>query len=781
MQCLKGLAQKHDISIIASIHQPNTDVLHLCDRLYVLSKGGHCVYWGPPDKLPQHLNSCGITCDEDQVPIETLITIASKGMSDPVVHELRAKTTSRAKQEVQEVFSQTDVALIQHKKKWFSFQDIYLLLCRQSTEVYSYRWRQISAKTVLFIGISLAFSLSVNSSVGRYDDCVSLTTSLSAGNDTSCLQMADRDFMVDQNVNYLLNTLWTFAVLQSVVTVSEKIIALKIMANEHQNMWYSSGVYFVTETLADLVSVTMNAGASAAILFFVSNQPNELGGNRRFLNYMLAFQLNLHGFDAFAHLVSIIFYKYKSMCFMIDLVYTIITGVINNVFMDLHTMPAFVRKLSDLSVFKLTTDAVMIAIYGMDRCPTNWFSQSLFRSHIKNKVSVRNTVDTIMSPDVDCPTESAPVLSIAWIDMTLKSRQTLFSSEKLILRRIKGVVEFGSMTALMGPSGAGKTSLLKALNGMNSRLMTKESAIHLNVETGVRTCFIAQDQREHLMSGLSVKQALIYASKLKNGSFEGRVDHESNVWQLMDELAISDISAINVEKCSSGQQKRIVMAMEMTAQLKPNLICVDEPTSGVDSYSALLMIQCFKRLSHRHRLSIITSIHQPNVEIIVLFNRLYILAKGGLTVYSGPPYGLRQHLSDCHILCTENQIPIEVLMKIAAIGVDNEAVIDMSDKTTKEMQEYDDMIATQLKHFPKGIPIQRKGMSFGECWHLMGRALTNTLRSNWKFIGVQVIAYVSLGGFFRALYDEPLDRAVGCQPLTAGHCDLSAKAIEDTK
>ncbi|CAG2112213.1 unnamed protein product [Medioppia subpectinata] len=85
-------------------------------------------------------------------------------------------------------------------------------------------------------------------------------------------------------------------------------------------------------------------------------------------------------------------------------------------------------------------------------------------------------------------------------------------------------------------------------------------------------------------------------------------------------------------KCSSGQQKRIVMAMELTPDIKPNLICVDEPTSGVDSYSALLMIKCFKKLSQRHSLTIITSIHQPNLEILMLFDSLYVLAKGGLTV-----------------------------------------------------------------------------------------------------------------------------------------------------
>ena len=177
--------------------------------------------------------------------------------------------------------------------------------------------------------------------------------------------------------------------------------------------------------------------------------------------------------------------------------------------------------------------------------------------------------------------------SIAWIDITLKVKKTFYSEEKLILRGIKGFVRFGTLTALMGPSGAGKTSLLKYLNGQYRDLMTKESKLYLSNSTKIRTCFIAQDQREHIINGLTVNQCLTYASKLKNSG--QTVDHSSIVEQLMDELAINEIKNSNIEKCSFGQQKRIVLAMELTSKVKPNLICVDEPTSGVDSYSSLLV------------------------------------------------------------------------------------------------------------------------------------------------------------------------------------------------
>ena len=194
-----------------------------------------------------------------------------------------------------------------------------------------------------------------------------------------------------------------------------------------------------------------------------------------------------------------------------------------------------------------------------------------------------NSVETDTNEELD----PKKTLSIVWTDMTLKIEKTFYSSEKLILRGIKGFVRFGTITALMGPSGAGKTSLLKSLNGMYRNLMTKESKIYLSKTQRIRTCFIAQDQREHIIPGLTVKQTLLYASKLKNCGKS--VDHYNNINELMEELSIIDIKNSSVDKCSSGQQKRIVMAMELTSIVKPNLICVDEPTSGVDSHSALLV------------------------------------------------------------------------------------------------------------------------------------------------------------------------------------------------
>ena len=62
------------------------------DSVYVLAKGGVCVYSGLPQNLRQHLNECRIDCNENQIPIEVLIKLSFKEMSDKNVRQLMQKT-----------------------------------------------------------------------------------------------------------------------------------------------------------------------------------------------------------------------------------------------------------------------------------------------------------------------------------------------------------------------------------------------------------------------------------------------------------------------------------------------------------------------------------------------------------------------------------------------------------------------------------------------------------------------------------------------------------------
>jgi hypothetical protein len=51
------------------------------DQLYVLAKGGHCVFSGRPNQLRSHLQECAINCSDDVLPIEVLLKVSSKNVT----------------------------------------------------------------------------------------------------------------------------------------------------------------------------------------------------------------------------------------------------------------------------------------------------------------------------------------------------------------------------------------------------------------------------------------------------------------------------------------------------------------------------------------------------------------------------------------------------------------------------------------------------------------------------------------------------------------------------
>lgn len=143
----------------------------------------------------------------------------------------------------------------------------------------------------------------------------------------------------------------------------------------------------------------------------------------------------------------------------------------------------------------------------------------------------------------------------------------------------------------------GKTSLLRVLNGQLSGSSRLEGHFRVSTCQKVRTCFIAQEVNAHILPGLTVRQTLVYASRLKNAVYkkENKGEKEENFHQtvatnLLEELGLLDAADTAVQRCSGGELRRLSIAVELTSSEEmPNLMCADEPTTGLDSTSAAMV------------------------------------------------------------------------------------------------------------------------------------------------------------------------------------------------
>jgi ABC-type multidrug transport system ATPase subunit len=201
-------------------------------------------------------------------------------------------------------------------------------------------------------------------------------------------------------------------------------------------------------------------------------------------------------------------------------------------------------------------------------------------------------------------------------------------------------LESGQLVAVMGGSGVGKSTLLSLLNG--SIRLEKEDSITINGHAinspAVRRCIGYVPQDDLLIEELSVYQNLWYTARFCFDG-RGRKEMEEIVDKVLSELELSEIKDLKVgsplnKTISGGQRKRLNIALELIRE--PLVLFLDEPTSGLSSTDSEKLMLLLKEQTHKGKL-ILANIHQPSSEIFKLFDKLWLLDKGGYPIYDGNP------------------------------------------------------------------------------------------------------------------------------------------------
>ena len=197
----------------------------------------------------------------------------------------------------------------------------------------------------------------------------------------------------------------------------------------------------------------------------------------------------------------------------------------------------------------------------------------------------------------------------------------------------------GELLAIMGGSGTGKTTLLSLLNGS---LKPQEGSITINghdiSEPKAKDLIGFVPQDDLLIEELTVYQNLWFTAKL---CFEGMPDEaiDRRVMKTLKDLGLDAAKGLKVGSAinkyiSGGQRKRLNIALELIRE--PAVLFLDEPTSGLSSSDTEKVINLLKEQTLKGKL-IVVNIHQPSSDVYKLFDRLWLLDKGGYPVFDGNP------------------------------------------------------------------------------------------------------------------------------------------------
>lgn len=266
-----------------------------------------------------------------------------------------------------------------------------------------------------------------------------------------------------------------------------------------------------------------------------------------------------------------------------------------------------------------------------------------------------------------------------------------------VLKSVSFMARSSQVLAIVGPSGTGKSSLLRILSGRVKEKDFDSKTISINdqwmrsPEQLRKLCgFVTQE--DNLLPLLTVRETLMFMAKFRLREM-GSEEREERVERLIKELGlfhVADSFVGDEEKrgISGGERKRVSIGVEMIHD--PPILLLDEPTSGLDSTSALQVVELLSSMARSKQRTVILSIHQPGYRILQYISNFLILSHG-LTVHFGSLKSLEKRIGEMGI-----QIPIQLNALEFAMEIIDKLKEDSNPPTSQIEEEENQLFPSPL-------------------------------------------------------------------------------------
>ncbi|MDQ1250020.1 MAG: transport system ATP-binding/permease protein [Actinomycetota bacterium] len=206
---------------------------------------------------------------------------------------------------------------------------------------------------------------------------------------------------------------------------------------------------------------------------------------------------------------------------------------------------------------------------------------------------------------------------------------------KWLLRHVGLELTKRQLIAVVGPSGAGKTTLMHALIGQRPAdegqvLVGGRNLARCYAEVRAQVGFVPQDDIVHPQ--LTPRQELMYAAELRLANDTSPQEQRQRVQEVLAELDLTNSADVPIARLSGGQRKRVNVGLELLS--RPPLLLLDEPTSGLDPGHDKQLMQLLRLLADGDRAVVVVT---HNIAHLDVCNEVLVLAPGGHTAFRGAP------------------------------------------------------------------------------------------------------------------------------------------------
>lgn len=224
--------------------------------------------------------------------------------------------------------------------------------------------------------------------------------------------------------------------------------------------------------------------------------------------------------------------------------------------------------------------------------------------------------------------------------MEVKDVLCRFSNNDVALDNLNFVVERGEMICVMGASGSGKSSLLRALAGdlqpVQGEVRLNDHSLYTQHET-LRQYITYIPQYEAFDEQLTIEENLSFAAALRAPHLSRR-ERARRIDSKLAELGLNErrknvVGNAHQKILSGGERKRLNIGLDMISTADVYLF--DEPTSGLSSKDSEHVIEIIRGIAHNK--IVLVTIHQPTSKLFEMFQKALLLDRGGKLVFFGTP------------------------------------------------------------------------------------------------------------------------------------------------
>lgn len=274
-------------------------------------------------------------------------------------------------------------------------------------------------------------------------------------------------------------------------------------------------------------------------------------------------------------------------------------------------------------------------------------------------------------------------LSLTFRDLSyvvdIKKLKGVPAHQKTILSELNGCCKAGRVLAIMGPSGAGKTSLLDILAG---RKYHSAGEVCLGNKANTSPSDIARlsayvQQDDAIMASQTVREAIQMAAMLTLPSSMSKEEKLGMAQKMLETFSLQGCADTvvgdpvgTVKGISGGERKRCAVAM--SAVREPQIIFLDEPTSGLDSHKAFLLVKLLKELAVDRNATVVCTIHQPSSDIFTLFDDLMMLL-AGKGIFLSEAKNAVTHFASAGFPCPQYANPADYFFMHVLVSADGSA------------------------------------------------------------------------------------------------------------